>query len=108
MRPVHVTLTGTGNTNPIPLDYLISPFQIAVGVAPVSGTVAYTLQYTYDDVFAPGYDPSTGAWFTWSLMSGLTAAADTVLNAAPVRAIRLVNVGSGTLTANIVQAGTGS
>ena len=108
MRPVNFTLTGSNTSNPIPLDYLISPFQVSIGVGPVTGTVSYTLQYTYDDVFASGYSAGSGNWFTNSLMSGLTAAGDTIMNAGPVRAIRIANVGSGSLVVNIVQAGTGA
>lgn len=108
MRPVLLNLSGSNTSAPIPLDYLISPFQVAIGVGPVTGTVSYTLQYTYDDVFASTYVAGSGQWFTYSLMSGLTVAGDTVINAAPVRAIRIANVGTGSLIANIVQAGTGS
>jgi len=105
MRPITVTVSGTSTSNPIPLDYLISPFQVAIGVGNVVGSVSYKLQYTYDDVLAPGYVAASGNWFDNSLMTGKTAAFDTVINGAPVRAVRFDNVGSGSFVAHIVQAG---
>ncbi|MFA5898605.1 MAG: hypothetical protein WC829_05775 [Hyphomicrobium sp.] len=105
MQQVTETVSGTTTgTTPIPLDYLIAPFQVSVGVGSVVGTVSYTLQYTYDDVFAPGYNPATGNWFNSATMVTKAAAFDTAL-VAPVRAIRFTNVGSGSFVAEIIQAG---
>jgi hypothetical protein len=101
MQPVTVTVAGAGNSSPVVLDYLIAPFQVSVGVT-VTGAVAYTLQYTYDDPQASG---GITNWFDSPLMLAETAAADTVLNGGPVTAVRLVNADTGTIVGRIVQAG---
>jgi len=107
MRPYAVTISGSVTGAPLPLDYMIAPFQISISVGNVTGTIAATLQYTYDDVFDPAYVAGSGNWFTSSLMSGITAAGDMVINAAPVRAVRFVNVGTGSFIGRVIQAGTG-
>src|SRR5262245_43742687 len=97
-----ITVVGAVNGSPVVLDYLIAPFQVSVGVSVVSGSVNYTLQYTYDDPFAAA---GITNWFSHSLMTGLTAAGDAVINGGPVMAIRINNAGPGTLPARIIQAG---
>lgn len=110
MRPVVYTLSdassGAKYSGVYPADHYISPFNVALG-ATVSGTVNYTVQYTFDDVFATGYNPSTGSWVNHASMTGKTAAADSNI-AYPVRGIRLVlNSGTGSATLTIIQAGGG-
>ena len=102
MRPITVNVVGAVNGPTIPLDYKQTPFQVAIGVSLVSGSISYKLQYTYDDVFNPAVTPG---WTDHALMTGKTAAFDTVINGAPVTAVRLVNAGTGTLQGRIIQAG---
>jgi len=105
MQPISVRVAGSVTSNPIPLDYITTPFQVAIGVGNVVGAVSYKMQYTYDEVLALGYNPAAASstWFDSALMTGKTAPFDTVLNGAPVRAIRFVNVGAGSFVANILQ-----
>lgn len=104
MRPITKSVTGVGVSAPIPLDQYISPFNIGFGVK-VSGTVTYTVQHTFDDVFAAGYTPASGTWYDHPDVSGETANADGNY-AFPVSAIRLsVSAGSGTATLTAIQAG---
>ncbi len=107
MKDVQVAIAGNSTTTPIPLDYLISPFQVSVSIGNVSGTISVTCQYTYDSVFGSTYDPSTGNWYNLPLMTLVAAQADAVINAAPVRAVRFVNAAAGTCTGRVIQAGTG-
>lgn len=104
MRQITQTISGSVTGPPVPLDYLISPFSVSIGVGNVTGTVLYKMQYTYDEVFDLAYNPATGNWFDSTAMTGKAAAFDTTL-IAPVRAIRFVNVGSGSFIAQIIQAG---
>jgi hypothetical protein len=106
-RPISQTVVGAVNGSPIVLDYMKTPFQVSIGCVVVSGSVSYKLQYTYDDPF-----PSTGVglsdssnWTDSTIMTGKTAASDTVLNGAPVSAIRIVNAGTGTVGVRVYQAG---
>lgn len=107
MRPITKSVTGVGVSTPIPLDHYISPFNIGFGVV-VSGTVSYTIQHTFDDVWASGYVPASGNWFNHPDIAGESANADGNY-AFPVTAIRLnVASGDGTATLTAVQAGIAS
>lgn len=101
MQAVTVTVVGTGTSSPVVLDYLIAPFQISVGVT-VTGSVTYKLQYTYDDPTASG---GITNWTDSAVMVGQTGASNTAINSGPVTAVRLSNVGTGTIVGRIIQAG---
>lgn len=106
MRPVVFTITGTGSSNVYPPDHYVSPFNVALSVL-VSGTVNYTVRYTFDDVFARGYDPATGNWVSHPSLTTQTTSLDSNI-AYPVRGIQLVvNSGSGTARLTAIQAGGG-
>lgn len=106
MRPVVFTVTGTDASGVYPPDHYVSPFNVALSVL-VSGTVNYTVQYTFDDVFAKGYDPSTGNWVDHPSLTGQTTTKDSNI-AYPVRGVRIkANSGAGTATLTAIQAGGG-
>lgn len=110
MRPIRVTVSAQEASNPIPMDHYREPFNVSIGVA-VTGTLAYTVEHTFDDVFADGYDASTGVWFANDAtnLQGATTSQDGNL-AFPVTAIRL-NVSaytSGSATMTLIQAGGGN
>ena len=98
------------------LNYNAAPFTLGIGVV-VSGTINYTLQYTYDDVQVvsaptpslPAIPVLPTAWDLTALASK-TANTDSSITA-PVTAVRL-KINSGTApasaTATIIQAGLGS
>jgi VCBS repeat-containing protein len=93
--------TGVGASQPIPLDMYLDPFNVSL-FCDVTGTVNYTAQFTFDDVFA-----SAGP-YTWANHPDLTAAtADgdgTYIS--PVTATRLVtNSGTGSIVMTVLQAG---
>ena len=101
MRPVVVSKTGTGSSSVVPLDHYQSPFNVGFGVV-VSGTVNYTVQHTFDDIFDATVTP---VWFSHPTIASLAANADGNY-AFPVRAVRVtVNSGSGTATMTVIQAG---
>jgi hypothetical protein len=101
MRPIVVAKTGSGSSATVPLDHYQNPFQVGIGVV-VSGTVNYTIQHTFDDVFDSAVTPT---WFSHPTLASLAANSDGNY-AFPVRAVKvLVNSGTGTATATIVQAG---
>jgi archaellum component FlaF (FlaF/FlaG flagellin family) len=104
MRLVTVTQTGTGSSSLVPMDYHLNPFNVGLGIK-VSGTVNYTVQHTFDDVFASGYSPSSGTWYNHPVLASLTANADGNY-AFPCTAIRItVNSGDGSASMTVVQAG---
>ncbi len=104
MRPITVSQTAAGSTNPIPMLLFVTPFNVGIGVK-VTGTVNYTVQHTFDDVWASGYSAASGTWFNHASLAAQTANNDGNY-AFPVTAIRLtVNSGSGTATMTLIQAG---
>jgi hypothetical protein len=101
MRSIVIARTGAGSSNVAPLDTYANPFNIGIGVV-ASGTVNYTIQHTFDDIFNSAVTP---VWFSHPTLNALAVNADGNY-AFPVRALKiLVNSGTGTATATIVQAG---
>ena len=107
MRPIRVAVSSATTSQVVPLDQYISPENVSVAVVLSAGaSLTYKVQYTFDDVFAANFSPSTAAWFDHATLVGKTASADGNF-AFPVTGIRL-NVTpytSGTATMNVLQAG---
>jgi hypothetical protein len=104
MRSISVTVTGTGNSNPIPMDQYISPFNVGFGVVPGSG-VNYTVQHSFDNPLAQGYNAATATWFDHPTAQSQTVNQDGNY-AFPVAAIRLkINSGTNAATLTLIQAG---
>lgn len=106
MKPVYVSVTGVGNSTPIPMNTYASPFNVGFGVK-ISGSVDYTVQHTFDDIWSNTFDPSTATWFNHPTIAAQTSAADGNY-AFPVTGIRLVgNAGNtGTATLCLIQSGS--
>lgn len=104
MRPVSVSQTGVGNSALIVHDYLAKPFNVSLSTI-VTGTVNYTIQHTFDDIYAAGYNPSAGTWYNHDnpdLVAVTTNANDNY--SAPVRASRIViNSGTGSVKLTALQ-----
>ncbi len=106
MRPVTYSITGVGTSNVNPTDHYVSPFNVALSVV-VSGTITYTVQYTFDDVFASNFNPSTANWTDHPSLTTQSTTKDSNI-AYPVRGVRLkTTAGTGTATLTIIQAGGG-
>lgn len=105
MRPITVSVTGVGESNPVVIDQRIAPTNIGLAVI-VTGTITYTAQYTFDDVFANGYTASTGNWFNHPTLTGSSSQNSNI--AYPVTAVRLTtSAGTGSAAMTIIQAGGG-
>lgn len=107
MRPVRVTVSAHGASTPIPMDVNQDPFNASLAVTLSIGAVlTYTVEHTFDDVFANGFNPATATWFPNAGMASKTTSLDGNY-VAPVTAIRLnitaYSEGSATLT--VIQAG---
>ena len=104
MRRIDLTQTGVGASAVSPMNLNTSPFNIGFAVI-VTGTVNYTVQHTFDDVFSPAFNAGTATWFAHPTIASLGANADGNY-AFPVTAIRLlVNSGGGTARLVLLQAG---
>ena len=86
MRPQVISITGTGTTAWIPLDYKQSPFNVSVA-AVVNGTVTYDIEHTFDEIFVTTVTPTA---FKHASITAQTANKDGNY-AFPVRAIRVNN-----------------
>jgi hypothetical protein len=101
MRRIVLAKTGAGSSAIAPMNLNTSPFNVGIGVV-VSGTVNFSIQHTFDDVFDSTVTP---VWFTHPSLASLTVNTDGNY-AFPVTGIKvLVNSGSGTATATLIQAG---
>lgn len=107
MRPVRVQVGSATTSAVVPMDQYISPFNVGISVDLSAGAnLTYTVEHTFEDVFASGWDPATARWYPHSSLSAKTASSDGNY-AYPVSAIRL-NVTaytSGTANMNLLQAG---
>lgn len=105
MRPIVVTVSSATSSNVIPMDWNQNPFSVGFGVI-VSGTLTYTVQYTFSDIFADGFTPASASWFDHPVVASQSGS--NVGNFAfPVRGVRL-NVSSwtsGTATLTVIQSG---
>lgn len=107
MRPIYVSVTGANSSSSvIPTNTYANPFNVGFGVKIISGSVNYTIQHTFDDVWSATFNPSTATWFNHPTVAAQTSAADGNY-AFPVTGIRLVgNAGNvGTAMLMLVQSG---
>lgn len=101
MSYVVVSRTGVGSSGPVVLDRYENPFNVGFAVT-VSGTVNYTVQHTFDDLFDTSVTPT---WFNHPSIASQAVNANGNY-AFPVFAVRVtVNSGSGTARFVIIQAG---
>ena len=110
MRPVVYSLSdasgGAKYSSVYAPDNYVSPFNVALSVL-VTGTVNYTVQYTFDDVFASGYSASSGNWVNHPTLTAKTTSADSNI-AYPVTGIRItLSSGTGSVQFTSIQAGGG-
>ena len=62
MRRIAVSTSGSGTSAMVPLNIQNIEFKAAVGCI-VTGTVNYTVQHTYDDVYSSTFSAATATWF---------------------------------------------
>lgn len=101
MRPTTKTISVTGYTDWIPVDYAMSTFNLGVQVMPSTGAdVIWSVQVTLDDPFTtliPKSVPAEGL-----LKTGTTYAIGNIT--VPCRAVRLsATIASGTIDFTVVQ-----
>ena len=99
MRPQVISITGTGTTAWIPLDYKQAPFNVSVA-AVVNGTITYDIEHTFDDIFDTTKTPTA---FKHATIVSQSANKDGNY-AFPIRAVRVNNTaGTGSTTLTILQ-----
>lgn len=104
MRAITLIASGVNPTAVAPTNLNATPFNIGLGIV-VTGTVTYTVQHTFDDVYAAGFNPASATWFNHATLAAQTASADGNY-AFPVRGIRVnITAGTGSIVATLAQAG---
>lgn len=107
MRPIRKTVSALGASEPVQMDVHVATPDTSVGVV-VSGTLTYTVQHTFDDIYAADFDPATATWFDNSGLTNQTISNDGNY-AFPVTAVRLnvtaYTTGSAEMT--VIQSGLG-
>ena len=99
MRPVKQSLSAPGPSPWVPVDADALPMNIGFGVV-VSGSVVYTVEHTFDNVFDSTVTPVA---FPHPVVAAQSANKDGNY-AFPVRAVRVnMNSGSGSLYWNVIQ-----
>lgn len=99
MRVQTVSRTGVGSTAAVVINTNVTPVNIGFA-AVVSGTINYSIQFSYDD-------PTVGftTWFDDATITSKTGNEDGYINF-PITGIKaLVNSGTGSIVLNVVQAG---
>lgn len=103
MPNISYTVTGAGTSPVYACDNFIMNFNVGYGTT-ISATATFKLEYTFDDIQAEGYNPSTGTWFTVTGTSGSTAVSGSFT--IPCRGMRLnVSASTGTMTVFFQQSG---
>ena len=104
MRPIYLTTPG-GTSSPVsPMNLNTSPFNVGFGVT-VTGTINYTVQHTFDNVWSDTFDPTTAVWFDHPTIASQSTNKDGNY-AFPVTGIRIKgNSGGGTAVLTLLQAG---
>lgn len=108
-RPIRVTVSAVAVSAPIPLDTYADPFSVGLAVVLSSGaSLTYTVQHTFDDVYASNFNPATATWFPNAGLADKVASSDGNY-AFPITACRLNvtvrAVDGGTATMTVIQAG---
>lgn len=99
---VEIGTNAVGGSVPVKMDQNITPFIVTLAVI-VTGTVNYTVQYSFDEQFAAG-PPYT--WINHTDLQALAVTAEGTL-ISNVKAVRiLTNSGVGTARLEVLQAGT--
>ncbi len=109
-RPTYLSLTAAGSTPWQQANWNAQPFDLTVSVN-VTGSVTYSVEYTYDDIFGL---PNPSSWsptavnpsvWTDPILSGATTDGETTFDN-PISAWRVTySRGSGSLAIVGIQAG---
>jgi hypothetical protein len=90
----------------VPLDQYQTPFNVGIGVViPAGSSATYTVEHTFDDVFAPTFNPATAVWFPHATLAAKSTSSDGNY-AFPVAATRINAAAvTGSVIFNVRQAG---
>lgn len=101
-----IVVTGVGVSVPIPTDSRAATQVYGIScVISAANVCTYDVQYTIDDVYAPGYNPATGNWTIVTVFPATTAATQQSSVTQFATAFRLnVLTSTGTVSIQVWQA----
>jgi hypothetical protein len=106
MQPTRVTITGVTTSVPIVVDRYTPAGACALGVKINSGTATYTVEHTFDDVFAAGFTPAGATWYPHATLAAQTSNKDGNYAYNPTACRLNVTISSGgTCTLTVIQEG---
>jgi len=104
--PIVVVQTGTGQTTPVAVDDMQTPFNVGLSCV-VSATATFSVEYSLQDPMAAGYTAGGATWHAATGFSAITATTGGALTI-PCKAIRInASANTGTVTMTVVQSGPG-
>lgn len=107
MRPIRVAVTGSpGESPPIPLDKYANPQNTGLVVV-VDGVITYSVEHTFDEVYAEDFNPATATWIRHPILDGLTATQDSNYQFPPEACRLITTAGAGTASLTVVQSSGG-
>lgn len=108
MRQVTITKSASGATDPVILDYMLTPANTLLAVEFGAASATAQVEYTPDNPYSSDGNSynSSANWFIHPVLVGLTANGVDQLSV-PARAVRLnlTAYTSGTVTLQVVEAG---
>jgi hypothetical protein len=106
MTTTTITRTNAGRSAVVAVDNFLAPFNVGLGADITAGTPTFNIEYSFDDPMEEGYSAATATWFIASGFSGATAKTGGSLTV-PCKAVSInITTGSGTVSLQILQAGT--
>lgn len=106
MKPTYLTLTASGTSNPIPLDWRDTYFTVSIGAVKGGALlVTYSIEYTLDPLSTNDPDYTTATWVPFAEATNITSNVNFSIKS-PVRAIRVTAaILASTLRLQIVSSG---
>lgn len=105
-QPAYLTASDTSSSTLYVPNLHVTPFNIGLGAIVVSGTPTYTVEHTFDNIFASDFSPATATWFPHASLANIVNQNRDGNYAFPIQALRIrVAASTGIVRLVVLQAG---
>lgn len=105
MKAMQLSTSATSTSNVAAMNANTVPVNIEI-VVRVTGTVAYNVEYTLDDIFSPSFTQGSATWFNHPTLAAAQTATKDCQITWPVTGVRINQTsGSGSTATTVLQAG---